>query len=165
MTTTQYDHAFVKETAKYLPGVDWRILKAQGMAESNLNPDAESHVGAMGIMQVMPGTWNECKRDLKLPVDANPFDPLLSIQAGAYYMSKMIKGWHSPRPDIDRYCLALASYNAGFGHLINAQKKAGGATDYKSIIRKLPDITGQHSHETITYVKRIYNYYIQLVTG
>lgn len=165
MTTTQYDHAFVKATAKYLSGTDWRLVKAQAMAESALKPDAESPVGAMGLMQIMPGTWNDIKKELNFSKDANPFDPLLSIEAGAYYMSKLVKSWSSPRPDIDRYCLALASYNAGFGNLIKAQKKADGAFDYRSIIRKLPDITGTHSAETIAYVRRILSYYNQLVTG
>lgn len=162
--TTQYDHQFVKYTAKYLPGVDWRLLKAQGMAESNLDPDAESPVGAVGVMQMMGETWSDIQAELKW-AGACRKDADRSIEAGAYYMSKLIKGWSSPRPDMDRYCLALASYNAGFGNLIKAQKKANGALDYKSIIRKLPDITGTHSAETIAYVKRIYNYYMQLVTG
>lgn len=162
--TTKYDHEFVKAAAKYLPGTDWRLLKAQGMAESNLNPDAESPVGAVGIMQFMPETWGDVCQELKW-AGASRKDPCYSIEAGAYYMSKLVKGWSSPRPDIDRYCLALASYNAGFGNLIKAQKAAGDAFDYASIARNLQKVTGQHSAETITYVKRIYNYYMQLVTG
>ena len=161
---TQYDKAFIKYTAKYLPGVDWRLLKAQGLAESNLDPDAESPAGAVGVMQFMPDTWSDMCAELKWS-NADRKDPEKSIEAGAHYMAKLIKGWSSPRPDIDRYCLALASYNAGFGNLLKAQKKAGGSHMYADIIRRLPDITGEFSGETIAYVRRILNYYNQLVTG
>ena len=161
---TQYDSLFAKYQSKYLPGTDWRLLKAQGMAESNLNPDAKSPVGALGLMQVMPGTWDEISEELKW-AGACRTDPDRSIEAGAYYMSKLVKSWRSPRPDMDRYCLALASYNAGFGNLLKAQKKANNANMYADIIRRLPEITGSHSAETIAYVRRILNYYNQLVTG
>jgi hypothetical protein len=80
-------------------------------------------------------------------------------------MAKLLNSWSAPRPDIDRYCLALASYNAGFGNLLKAQKAAGGANDYASIIRSLPHVTGHHAAETTAYVKRILNYFNQMVTG
>lgn len=163
--TIQYD-ALIKQAAEqYLPGHDWRLLKAQYLAESRLDPDAVSPAGAKGIAQFMDPTWSDMTSELMLPADSTPFDPDYAIPAGAYYMAKLLNGWSVPRPDIDRYCLALASYNAGFGNLLKAQKAAGGAGDYASIIKALPQVTGKHAVETTTYVKRILNYWHGMVTG
>ena len=54
-----YDTLFKEATAEYLPTVDWRLLKAQGIQESRLNPNAVSPAGAMGLMQFMPQAWEE----------------------------------------------------------------------------------------------------------
>jgi membrane-bound lytic murein transglycosylase F len=163
--TPYYDELIQQAAAKYLPEYDWRLLKAQYMAESALDPDAVSPAGAQGIAQFMPGTWSDVAKELGYPADITPFDPEAAIPAGAYYMAQLLKSWSAPRPDIDRYCLALASYNAGFGHLLKAQKVAGGANDYASIIKALPEVTGKHALETTTYVKRILNYWHGMVTG
>lgn len=160
-----YDRLITQATNRYLPDTDWRLFKAQLIAESNLNPVAESPVGALGIAQFMPRTWASMARELDYPSDATPMQPGYAIPAAAYYMSRLIAIWSSPRPDIDRYCLALASYNAGIGNLLTAQGKAGGVNDYRSIIATLPRVTGSHADETINYVKRIFRIYLELVTG
>ncbi|GBQ63578.1 murein transglycosylase [Ameyamaea chiangmaiensis NBRC 103196] len=72
-------------------------------AESAGDPHAVSCAGAMGLMQLMPGTWRDVRRALNL--GANPFDPRDNIAAGAAYLR-----WLH-----DRYGDAgfLAAYNAG----------------------------------------------------
>lgn len=160
-----YDELIQQAAETFLPGVDWRLLKAQYLAESKLDPNAVSPAGAQGIAQFMPGTWADVSKALGYPADITPFDPKAAIPAGAYYMADMLDGWTAPRPEMDRYCLALASYNAGTGHLYKAQKVAGGANDYASIIRALPQVTGHHAAETTTYVKRILHYWTGMVTG
>ena len=70
-------------------------------------------------------------------------------------MARLKRGWSSPRPAYDRHLLAMASYNAGFGNLLKAQRACGGGVLYAEIIACLPQITGHHSNETITYVQRI----------
>lgn len=163
--THQYDSLIKQAADQYLPGHDWRLLKAQYMAESRLDPGAVSQAGAQGIAQFMPGTWGDVARELGYSADITPFDAEAAISAGAYYMARLLNSWSAPRPDIDRYCLALASYNAGFGNLLKAQKAAGGVNDYASIIRSLPHVTGKHAAETTTYVKRILHYWHGMVTG
>jgi len=160
--STEYDREF-KDAAKSLPfGIDWRYLKAQCFQESRLNPLAVSPVGAMGLCQFMPATAREMQarhqglKDFWLPE--------VSIRAAGLYMGQLNKFWSSPRSQADRYKLALASYNAGAGNLLKAQKLSGNMSGYDDIIKHLPNVTGHHSKETIDYVKKITEvWYVQII--
>ena len=73
--TDRYDPLFRKYSKRFFgPGFDWRWFKAQGIAESGLREDAESWVGAKGIMQIMPATLREIAEKSDLPV-LNNNDP------------------------------------------------------------------------------------------
>lgn len=157
-----YDTKIQQAAERFLPGEDWRLLKAQYYQESLLNPNAISPVGAEGVAQFMPGTWRDVSRELDIEF-ANPRMAGPAILAGAYYMGKLKRVWSSPRPASDRYSLALASYNAGAGNLIKAQRKCDGANAYADIVVCLPDVTGHHSKETITYVRRIWSYWVRML--
>ena len=157
----RYDSKIEQAAEQFLPGVDWKLLKAQYYQESRLNPDAVSPVGAAGVAQFMPGTWYEISKQLGYE-NISPHMAGPAIKAGAYYMAKLRKGWSSPRPETDRHSLALASYNAGFGNLLKAQRLAGGVPDYFRISKRLPDVTGDYSRETLTYVTRIWGYWVKL---
>ncbi len=157
-----YDQEIKKASRQYLPGLDWRLLKAQFYQESHLKPEAVSPVGAAGVAQFMPGTWRDVSRELGFK-NVSPHMAKPAILAGAYYMAKLRQGWRSPRPEADRYSLALASYNAGFGNLLKAQKKSGGKNLYPEIVAYLPKVTGRHSKETTDYVRRIWRYWTQMV--
>lgn len=161
----RFDHEFRQHAGRYLPGVDWRLLKAQCYQESLLRPDAVSPVGAQGLCQFMPGTWRQVSGQIDLPPNASAFMPQLSIRAAAFYMAGLRGQWSAKRPEWDRHSLALASYNAGLGHLLSAQRACGGPSLYPEIIACLPAITGRHSRETITYVDRIWGWYRQMVGG
>lgn len=154
---SQYDALFEAYASAYLPGVDWQLLKAQCYQESLLQPRAISPVGARGLCQFMPATWRDMQR--QLGISAGPFNEAANIRAAAYYMRQLRNGWSSPRPERDRHNLAMASYNAGFGNLLKAQAECGNPALYDQIIICLPDITGHHSQETITYVVRIWGWY------
>lgn len=163
---TTYDRYFERWAPVYMPGVDPLLLKAQCYQESRLNPRAVSPVGAQGLCQFMPGTWREATPALRIAGDASPFNPELSVQAAAWYMAKLRKVWSSPRPEGDRHRLALASYNAGAGHIIKAQKACGGPMLYEAIMLCLPRITGPvHSKETAGYAPAIYKHYQKLLLG
>lgn len=144
-----------------MPGYDWRLLKAQLFQESRLDPDAVSPVGASGVAQFMPATWREVQQALGYQ-GVSPFQAGPAIYGSAWYMHRMISVWSSPRPWTDRVMLAQASYNAGAGNLIRAQRQCGGVLAYDQIVACLPDVTGHHSKETITYVERIWRYWYRM---
>ena len=96
----KYPFAPFIEAAAARHGVDPDLLRAVISVESSFRPDAESPVGAQGLMQLMPGT----QKDLDV---ADPFDPRESIDAGAAYLRRL--------GDEFGTVLALAAYNAGPG--------------------------------------------------
>ena len=140
----------------------WEVLKAQYIQESGLRPDVDSPVGAAGIAQFMPGTWADVSKRMGLPADATAYMPRYAIDAGAGYMARLRRNWSSPRPERDRHSLALASYNAGLGNILAAQRQAGGALASCPILSALPRVTGRHAAETQGYVRRIWRYWRQL---
>lgn len=85
--------------------LDPHLLHAVISAESAFNPKAVSHAGAMGLMQLMPGTAK------RFGVQ-NPFDPVSNINGGARYLRWLLTKFKN---DVS---LALAGYNAGEGAVI-----------------------------------------------
>ena len=164
MNNVEYDELIRQAAQRYLWGYDWRLFKAQLWQESKLNPYAVSPAGAKGIGQFMPATWDQWS----VKAGYAGYDvthPEASIFTAACYMAYLIGQWSSPRPDIDRYLLAAASYNAGLGNILKAQKRSGDALWYAPIIRCLDQVTGDASTETVTYGKRILQWWAQEITG
>lgn len=165
--TDRYDREIKAAAGAFLScwGADaWLWWKAELIAESCLEPGAQSPAGAMGLAQFMAPTWRDVKAELNLPADATPFNTGHAIRAGAYYLGKLRRAWaRVERPEADRRRLAQASYNAGLGNIIKAQQLAGGAADYDSIIAQLHRVTGaDNAAETRNYVQRIERYYNDL---
>ena len=84
-------------------GIPQPWIRAVMEVESAGNPRAVSTAGAMGLMQIMPGTWAELRAAHRLGDD--PFDPRDNILAGAAYLRQMYDRFGSPG--------FLAAYNAG----------------------------------------------------
>lgn len=155
----RYDRDIIRSVSKWWPRhTGWQWWKSQLYQESLLRPDAVSPVGARGLAQFMPGTWNQIAAELGVG-HLSPHLAKPAINAGAYYMRKLARGWSSPRPDLDRWDLARASYNAGFGNILKAQTACGNPNLYADIMLCLQAITGRHSRETHTYVARIHKWH------
>lgn len=102
-------------------GVDPAIIKAVVRAESGFRNDAVSRVGAVGLMQLMPGTARA------LGVD--PTDPEQNIDGGTRYLKQQIDKFGS----LD---LALAAYNAGPGSVT----RFGGVPPYTETQKYVGDV-------------------------
>jgi len=112
-----YDDLARKYARQY--GLDWRFVVAQMYQESGFDPKARSWAGARGLMQVMPGTAREMGFD-----PDQLYDPETSIAAGVEYLHKMLLNFDPSLPLEQRLHFALASYNAGYGHIIDARRLA-----------------------------------------
>ena len=155
----KFDPYFSKYAKRYFgPGFDWRHFKAQAVAESRLKAEAKSHVGAVGVMQIMPRTFEEIQK--KNPaIKGTRAQPRWNIAAGIYYDRRLWNTWKAKRPFQDRVNFMFGSYNAGKMNIIKAQKLAeeSGTNPnlWESIESKLPSVTGKKSRETIGYIKKI----------
>ena len=117
--TSHYDLIFTFAGAA--SGIDWLLLKAQAQVESSLRANAVSPAGAIGLMQIMPGT----AKDLGVSIPALLRDPLINVGIGVRYLLRMralSAKWFSD-PDEQHKC-ALACYNGGPGYVIKAQQLA-----------------------------------------
>lgn len=150
---SKYDHHFKKYTKHYFgPHVDWHWFKAQGIAESGLKPKARSAVGAKGVMQIMPSTYKEILA--KNPYFAGIEDPKWNIAAGIFYDRMLYRKWKKKQiPTSERLTFAFASYNAGFGGVLKARKKARKV--YGEEVKVWKKVAKFAPSETRGYVKRI----------
>ncbi|MDG1332653.1 MAG: transporter substrate-binding domain-containing protein, partial [Crocinitomicaceae bacterium] len=96
---------------------DWRHLAAVAYQESKFNPNALSFGGAYGMMQFMPNTGPS----YGVFPDSDPFT---QIKGGAKKLQADEKYWKEVPDPFQRKKFALASYNAGRGHILDAQRLA-----------------------------------------
>lgn len=163
---TRYDRAIAEAVETYWPDYPYPAAwKAQLYQESRLDPAAVSPVGAAGLAQIMPGTWEDLRSQLRLGPAASPHDTI-AIQAGAFYMARQRHAWSAPRPADRRHELAQASYNAGLGNILAAQRSCGGARDWPEIAPCLPGVTGaRNAAETSGYVRAIAKWRAMMEAG
>ena len=158
--SNEYDAFFQQYSQEFFgQNFDWRWFKAQGLAESNLNPSAVSPVGAKGIMQLMPETSAEVAGLLGI-VDL-PHDPSANIRMGIRYDKRCFDFWKN-ETGVERFRFMFASYNAGCGWILKAQRLAAVKNQWASIAEKLPEVTGDNAQQTIDYVKHIEAFYSQI---
>lgn len=156
----RYDR-YIKRYA-ILHGISPSWVKAVAIAESSMNPNAVSWVGARGLMQFMPATWEWQAPSYYKALGPN--NPKAAIWVGCKYLK-----WNLNRvPDAtldNGERLASASYNSGWGNVRKARAackdKGGGDRGicdrevwYSNVEFNL--VTSARSQEeTIGYVKRI----------
>lgn len=145
--STKYDAYFQHYSQRFFgPFVDWRWFKAQAVAESLLNPQAASHAGALGVMQILPRTFREVR--LQHPNFNDIYTPRWNIAAGIYYNHTLYRQWNGSLHGHDRFLLTLASYNAGFQRVRSAYARTERVRAYSDVRHRLPE-------ETRLYVDRI----------
>ena len=137
--------------------LDYLLMMAQGFQESGLDQSAKSHVGAIGVMQVMPATAKELKVGDVTQLENN-------VHAGVKYIRFMIDQYFKDEPmdQLNRGLMAFAAYNAGPGRLRQLRKEAQtrGLNPnlwFNNVERIASERIGR---ETVTYVSNIYKYYI-----
>ena len=96
-------------------GVDWRLLAAIGYQESKWDPEAVSPTGVRGLMMLTEETA------LTFDIDDRT-DPAQSIGGGARYLAHIIGKLPEQVQEPDRTFFALAAYNIGYGHLLDARR-------------------------------------------
>lgn len=155
----RYDETFRKYSKRYFgPAYDWRVFKAQGMTESNLQSTARSRVGARGVMQLMPTTFHEiASRNPEIQRAIN--DPEWNIAAGISYDRRLWLQWEADSVTVHRREFMFASYNAGRGTILGAQSAARARQmderSWPSIEAVAPSVPRWRWRETVGYVHRI----------
>ncbi len=146
---------FKKYGAQY--GLDFLLMMAQGYQESRLDQGARSHVGAVGIMQVMPATG----RSLGVG-DIHQLEP--NIHAGVKYVRTLMDEHFSDDSldDFNRTLFSFAAYNAGPARVAGLRRKAAArGLDPNQWLGNVEHVAAQEiGRETVTYVSNIYKYYV-----
>jgi membrane-bound lytic murein transglycosylase MltF len=146
---------FHKYGAKY--NFDPLMLAAQGYQESQLNQQAKSRVGAIGVMQIMPATGTELNvGDIRIT------EP--NIHAGAKYLDQLMTKYFRDATFVEsnRPLFAFASYNAGPARISRMRKIAAErGLDPNQWFNNVELVTAEKiGMETTTYVRNIFKYYV-----
>lgn len=145
--TDKYDRLFKKYSKRYFgPLFDWHWFKAQAIVESGLSQDAQSHVGALGLMQIMPDTFKDISK--QNPQFSKLDSPKWNIAAGIYYNRTLYRKIKNAASQ-DKLYMTFASYNAGYGRILNASKRVGKKE------KLWQDLKPYMPKETQSYVSRI----------
>jgi len=161
----RYKKTIVEESLKY--GFDWRLVAAVIYQESHFDPAARSFTNVRGLMQVTTVTAEEMGINDRL-------NPEQSIQAGIKYLDKMIKNFEYLDNDYEKMVFALASYNVGYGHVLDAihiaKEKGLDETKWQNLKTVLPLLSksqyyqnAKHGYargwEPVIYVDRVLTYF------
>jgi membrane-bound lytic murein transglycosylase MltF len=137
--------------------LDFLLMAAQAFQESRLDHAAKSHVGAIGIMQIMPATGKELKVG-----DITQLEP--NIHGGVKYMRTLIDTHfkNEPMDRLNKGLFAFAAYNAGPGRVRQLRREAEKrGLDPNVWFGNVEQIASERiGRETVTYVSNIYKYYV-----
>ena len=144
-----------KYSDKY--NLDYLLMAAQGYQESGLDQNAKSHVGAIGVMQLMPATGNDMKVG-----DITQLEP--NVHAGVKYFRFMVDQYYSNEPmdTFNKGLFTFAAYNAGPGKVkqlrsIAEQRGLNPNVWFNNVELIAAEKIGR---ETVQYVSNICKYYL-----
>ncbi|MDL2266145.1 transglycosylase SLT domain-containing protein [Parabacteroides sp. OttesenSCG-928-G07] len=112
-----YDSLFQRHAVTL--GWDWQLLAAISYQESHFNPYAVSWAGAEGLMGVMPNTARA--------LGVTPYeltDPDIGVRTGMECLRRFRQGFSSITDPAEKMKFTLGAYNAGIGHIYDAQRLA-----------------------------------------
>jgi len=156
---------YFKAAAKHYK-FDWTLLAAMSYQESHWNSRARSPTGVRGIMMLTLNTAKEMGVQSRFNVEQN-------IWGGARYLKRMYNRLPDSIPDPDRTYMALAAYNIGYGHLMDAWELAKrldkNPDSWSELAEVLPLLSRKQyykslkygyarGYEPVTYVQRIRDY-------
>lgn len=144
MLTKVYKLEYTEYVKKYANeyNVDKYLIYAIIKAESNFEPNAESHRGAKGLMQLMYSTAEDISKRIGIELNEdNILEPDININLGTKYISMLIQKYNNIN-------LALAAYNAGSGNVDGWIEKGTLKSDGS-------DIENVPFTETNNYVRKI----------
>ncbi|MFN7038484.1 MAG: lytic transglycosylase domain-containing protein [Alphaproteobacteria bacterium] len=131
------------------------IEKALALAiirqESVFDHRAESHAGAIGLMQLLPGTAQDLAKELKIAFYKPNLktDPSYNVRLGSYYLKKLIERFQGS------YILGIAAYNAGARNVDKWVEEYGDPRNYNDIDSIINWIESIPFYETRNYVHRV----------
>ena len=133
---------------KYKGDLDWRLLAAVAYQESHWDENATSPTGVRGMMMLTKATADRMKI-------TNRTDPEQSIKAGSEYLHWLISQVPDSIPQEDRIWFALAGYNMGLGHMLDARrltKNLGGDPDnWLDVKKNLPLLAEKRYYSNLKY--------------
>ncbi|CCP01559.1 hypothetical protein BN439_0469 [Erwinia amylovora Ea644] len=156
---------------KYARKIDWRLLAAISYQESHWNPLATSPTGVRGMMMLTRNTADSLNV-------SDRTDPEQSIRGGSEYLVHMMEKVPSGVPEDERIWFALAAYNMGYAHMLDArkltEKQKGDPNSWADVKVRLPMLSQKRyysqttygyarGHEAYTYVENIRKYQLSLV--
>ncbi|WP_031520278.1 membrane-bound lytic murein transglycosylase MltF [Siccibacter colletis] len=156
---------------KYATDIDWKLLAAISYQESHWDPQATSPTGVRGLMMLTRNTAQSVGLTDRL-------DPEQSISGGARYLSDMMKKVPETVPEEERIWFALAAYNMGYAHMLDARaltaKQKGNPDSWADVKQRLSLLSLKpyyskttygyaRGHEAYAYVENIRKYQISLV--
>ncbi len=156
---------YFKAAAKHYQ-FDWTLLAAMSYQESHWNPRARSATGVRGIMMLTLNTAKEMGVQSRFHAEEN-------IWGGARYLKRMQQRLPDTIQEPDRTYMALAAYNVGYGHLMDARELAlrldKNPDSWRDLAEVLPLLSRKkyyktlkygyaRGYEPVTYVQRIRDY-------